>query len=72
MAESAGVVPASCNRYFGSKSACLARVDDFFDRFHAEFLDLDLGPGGDWAQHERLRLEAGVRFHYREPLAVVV
>jgi hypothetical protein len=44
----------------------------YFDRFHAEVLDLDLDREGDWAHHERLRLEAGVRFHYREPFAVVV
>jgi hypothetical protein len=33
--------------------------------------DLDLAEG-DWPHHERMRLEAGVRFHYREPFAVVL
>jgi len=73
VAEAAGVVPSLVHRYFGSKSGLVAAlVDDFFDRFHAAVLDLDLDREGDWAQHERLRLEAGVRFHYREPFAVVV
>ena len=73
VARDAGVVPSLVHRYFGSKSGLVAAlVDDYFDRFHAEVLDLDLDHRGDWAHHERLRLEAGVRFHYREPFAVVV
>ena len=73
VARDAGVVPSLVHRYFGSKSGLVAAlVDDYFDRFHAEVLDLDLDREGDWAHHERLRLEAGVRFHYREPFAVVV
>ena len=69
----AGVVPSLVHRYFGSKSGLVtALVDEYFDRFHAEVLDLDLDRRGDWAHHERLRLEAGVHFHYREPFAVVV
>lgn len=73
VARAAGVVPSLVHRYFGSKSGLVAAlVDDYFDRFHAEVLDLDLDREGSWAQHERLRLEAGVRFHYREPFAVVV
>jgi AcrR family transcriptional regulator len=73
VARDAGVVPSLVHRYFGSKSGLVAAlVDDFFDRFHAEVLDLDLDREGDWARHERLRLEAGVRFHYREPFAVVL
>lgn len=73
VARAAGVVPSLVHRYFGSKAGLVsALVDEFFDRFHAEVLDLDLDRHGDWAQHERLRLEAGVRFHYREPFAVVL
>jgi AcrR family transcriptional regulator len=73
VARDAGVVPSLVHRYFGSKSGLVAAlVDDYFDRFHAEVLDLDLDREGDWAHHERLRLEAGVRFHYREPFALVV
>jgi AcrR family transcriptional regulator len=61
------------HRYFGSKSGLVgALVDDFFDRFHQRVLDLDLEQHGDWARHERMRLEAGVRFHYGEPFAVVL
>jgi AcrR family transcriptional regulator len=73
VAEAAGVVPSLVHRYFGSKAGLVgALVDDFFDRFHAEVLELDLDAEGDWAHHERLRLEAGVRFHYAEPFAVVL
>ena len=73
VARDAGVVPSLVHRYFGSKSGLVAAlVDEYFDRFHAEVLDLDLDHRGDWARHERLRLEAGVHFHYREPFAVVV
>ena len=73
VAKAAGVVPSLVHRYFGSKSGLVgALVDDFFDRFHAEVLDLDLDATGDWAEHERARLEAGVRFHYAEPFAVVL
>jgi AcrR family transcriptional regulator len=73
VARAAGVVPSLVHRYFGSKSGLVAAlVDDFFDRFHAAVLELDLDRAGDWARHERLRLEAGVRFHYHEPFAVVV
>jgi AcrR family transcriptional regulator len=73
VAEAAGVVPSLVHRYFGSKSGLVgALVDDFFDRFHQRVLDLDLEQHGDWARHERMRLEAGVRFHYGEPFAVVL
>ena len=73
VAAAAGVVPSLVHRYFGSKSGLVgALVDDFFDRFHREVLDLDLEGQGDWARHERMRLEAGVRFHYAEPFAVVL
>jgi AcrR family transcriptional regulator len=73
VAEAAGVVPSLVHRYFGSKAGLVtALVDDFFDRFAAEVLDLALDDRGDWAHHERLRLEAGVRFHLREPFAAVV
>ena len=73
VAAAAGVVPSLVHRYFGSKAGLVsALMDDFFDRFHAEVLDVDLQEHGDWAQHEWLRLEAGVRFHYREPFAAVL
>src|SRR5262245_12468591 len=73
VADAAGVVPSLVHRYFGSKSGLVAAlVNDFFDRFHAEVLDVDLDAEGDWARHERLRLGRGVRFHYAEPLAAVI
>ena len=73
VAEHAGVVPGLIHRYFGSKAGLVsALVDDFYDRFHRAVFALDLGSDGDWAKRERVRLEAGVRFHYREPFAVVV
>lgn len=69
----AGVVPSLVHRYFGSKSGLVgALVDDFFDRFHRDALDLDLDQHGPWARHDYLRLEAGVRFHYREPFAPIL
>lgn len=72
VAEAAGVVPSLVHRYFGSKSGLVAAlVNDFFDRFHSEVLDVPLDEG-DWAEHERVRLERGVRFHYAEPLAAVI
>jgi AcrR family transcriptional regulator len=73
VAEAAGAVPSLVHRYFGSKSGLVsALVDDFFDRFHAEVLDAKLDDQGDWSEHERIRLERGVRFHYAEPFAAVV
>jgi AcrR family transcriptional regulator len=72
VAKAAGVVPSLVHRYFGSKSGLVsALVDDFFDRFHREVLDAPLEEG-DWAQHERVRLERGVRFHFAEPFAALV
>jgi AcrR family transcriptional regulator len=73
VAAAAGVVPSLVHRYFGSKAGLVrALVDDFFDRFHQQVLDVDLEEHGDWARHERMRLEAGVRFHYAEPFSVVL
>ena len=73
VAAAARAVPSLVHRYFGSKAGLVsALVDDFFDRFHREVLDADLDAHGDWATHERLRLERGVRFHYAEPFAAVL
>src|SRR5215468_1065323 len=73
VAAAAGAVPSLVHRYFGSKAGLVsALVDDFFDRFHREVLDADLERAGDWAAHERIRLERGVRFHYAEPFAAVL
>jgi AcrR family transcriptional regulator len=73
VAEAAGVVPSLVNRYFGSRAGLVsALLDDFFDRLGAEVLDLDLDDLGTWVQHERIRLEKGVQFHYTDPAAVVI
>ena len=73
VAEAAGVVPSLVNRYFGSRAGLIsALLDDFFDRLRAEVLDLNLDDQGTWAQHERIRLEKGVQFHYTDPAAVVI
>jgi len=73
VAEAAGVVPSLVHRYFGSKAGLVrALVDDFFDRFHEQVLDLDLEDRGDWARHEHARLVLGVEFHYREPFSRVM
>jgi AcrR family transcriptional regulator len=73
VAEAAGVVPSLVNRYFGSRAGLIsALLDDFFDRLHVEVLDLDLDDLGTWVQHERIRLEKGVHFHYTDPVAVVI
>jgi AcrR family transcriptional regulator len=73
VAEAAGVVPSLVNRYFGSRAGLVsALLDDFFDRLRVEVLDLDLDDLGTWVQHERIRLEKGVHFHYTDPVAVVI
>ena len=73
VAEAAGVVPSLINRYFGSRAGLVsALLDDFYYRLHAEVLDLDLDHLGTWVQHERIRLEKGVHFHYADPVAVII
>lgn len=73
VAEQAGVVQGVVHRYFGSKSGLIsAMVDDYYDRFHKQVLELYLNDTGDWAVHERLRLRMGIQFHYDEPLSAVL
>ena len=73
VAEAAGVVPSLVNRYFGSRAGLVsALLDDFFARLRVEVLDLNLDDLGTWLQHERIRLEKGVHFHYTDPAAVVI
>jgi len=73
VAEECGVVAGVVHRYFGSKAGLIsAMVDDYYDRFHSEVLELYLNDTGDWAVHERLRLKLGVKFHYDEPLSAVL
>jgi AcrR family transcriptional regulator len=73
VADAAGVVPSLVHRYFGSKTGLVtALVDDFFDRLQAQVIDANLDDQGTWPEHERIRLERGVRFHYAEPFAAVL
>lgn len=73
VAEAAGVVPSLVNRYFGSRAGLVsALLDDFFERLRVEVLGLNLDDRGTWLQHERIRLENGVHFHYTDPAAVVI
>ncbi|MEE4145429.1 MAG: TetR/AcrR family transcriptional regulator [Halieaceae bacterium] len=73
VARQAGVVQGVVHRYFGSKSGLIsALVDDYYDRFHKQVLELYLNDAGDWAVHERLRLRMGIQFHYEEPLSAVL
>ena len=73
VAAAAGVVPSLVHRYFGSKAGLVtALVDDFFARFHAEALDVPLDDKGTWAEHERIRLELGVRFNFAEPFSAIL
>ena len=73
VAEAAGVVPSLVNRYFGSRAGLVsALLDDFYHRLRVEVLDLDLDDLGTWVQHERVRLERGVHFHYTDPVAVII
>jgi AcrR family transcriptional regulator len=73
VARECGVVASVVHRYFGSKAGLItALVDDYYDRFHTQVLELYLNDTGEWAVHERLRLKLGVRFHYQEPLSAVL
>ena len=73
VARQAGVVQGVVHRYFGSKSGLIsAMVDDYYDRFHKQVLELYLNDTGDWAVHERLRLRMGIQFRYAEPLSAVL
>lgn len=73
VAKQCDVVAGVVHRYFGSKSGLIsALVDDYYDRFHSQVLELYLNDTGDWAAHERLRLKLGVQFHYQEPLSAVL
>jgi AcrR family transcriptional regulator len=73
VAEAAGVVPSLVNRYFGSRAGLVSAIlNDFFERLHVEVLGLNLDDLGTWLQHERIRLEKGVNFHYTDPAAVVI
>jgi len=59
--------------YFGSRGGLIAAVvEDFYDRYDAEVMDINPLPGGRWRERERKRVEMAVDFHYREPLAPII
>lgn len=75
VAAEAGVVQSLINKYFGSKTGLVcALIDQFYEEFCTEVFDdkvaVDLKQV--WSVRERRRLEAGIRFHYAEPLAIVM
>lgn len=73
VAREAGTVPSLVHRYFGSKAGLVcALVDDFFDRLNDQVMKPDRDAPGTWADRERARLDAGVRFHFSEPLSAVI
>lgn len=73
VAQEANVVAGVVHRYFGSKSGLLvALVDEYYDRFHRDVMNLFLNDLGEWAVHERHRLKLGIQFHYEEPLSAVL
>ena len=73
VAAASGVVPSVVGHHFGSRAGLVcAVVDDFFDRLHAEVLDLDLRALGGWHAREHERVRRGVRFYLTEPLTPVI
>ena len=73
VAREAGVVPSVASHHFGSRSGLIAAVvNGFFDRLHAEVLDLDLRATGTWFEREHERVRRGVRFHMTDPLAPAI
>ncbi|ADB48936.1 TetR/AcrR family transcriptional regulator [Conexibacter woesei] len=73
VAHAAQVSPSVVYHHVGGKAELIgAVVESFYGRLHAEVLDDDLTPLGDWPTREHERLRRGVAFHYREPLAPVL
>lgn len=73
VAARAGVSVGLSYHYFGSKAGLIAAVvEDFYNRYDAEVIDLNPLPGHDWAARERRRVELMVDFYLREPLAPLV
>lgn len=60
-------------RHFGSRAALIgAVVDDFYQRYRGEALEINPAPGKSFAVRERRRTELTVAFHYSDPLARVM
>lgn len=73
VAARAGVSVGLSYHHFGSKAGLLAAVvDDFYDRYDAEVIDLNPLPGAGWAERERLRVNRLVDFLFADPLSRLV
>ncbi len=73
VAVRAGLSTGLSYHYFGSKAGLIAAVvEDFYDRYDAEVMDINPLPGADWAHREHERVGRLVDFHYRDPLAPIV
>lgn len=73
MARRAGTSTGLIYRHFGSRAGLIgAVVDDFYTRYRLEALETNPAPGAPTAVRERRRAQLSVRFHYGEPLAVVI
>jgi AcrR family transcriptional regulator len=60
-------------RHFGSRAGLVgAVVDDFYERFRAEAIEINPAPGAGFSERERRRTELYVAFHYDDPLAEVI
>lgn len=73
LAAGAGVSVGLCYHHFGSKNGLIAAVvEDFYDRYDAQVMDINPLPGAAWPERERERVKRAVDFHYRETLAPII
>jgi AcrR family transcriptional regulator len=73
VAARAGVSVGSIYRHFGSRAGLIGGVvDDFYERYRREALEINPVPGGHFPERERRRTELSVAFHYSDPLARVI
>jgi AcrR family transcriptional regulator len=73
VASRAQVSVGALYRHFGSRAALIgAVVDDFYQRYRSEALEINPAPGKSFAVRERRRTELTVAFHYADPLARVI
>lgn len=73
VATRAQVSVGALYRHFGSRAALVgAVVDDFYQRYRAEALEINPAPGQSFAIRERRRTALTVGFHYSDPLAQVI
>jgi AcrR family transcriptional regulator len=73
VATRAQVSVGALYRHFGSRAALVgAVVDDFYQRYRGEALEITPAPGQSFAVRERRRTELTVAFHFSDPLARVI